>query len=59
MSDETTETLTKDELVLLQQILFKSSFTGEAWAGTIQPLINKLAKMTDANIRVDEGSPEV
>lgn len=37
--------LTKEELVLLQNILFQSRWTGQEFEGTIKPLINKLASM--------------
>jgi len=39
--------LTKDELVLLQNILFQSRWSGQEWEGTIKPLINKLAQLAD------------
>jgi len=39
--------LTKDELILLQQVLFNSRWSGQEWEGTIKPLINKLAKLVD------------
>ena len=39
--------LTKDELVLLSNVLFQSRWSGQEWQGTILPLINKIAKIID------------
>ena len=39
--------LTKDELVLLSNILFTNRWSGQEWERIIKPLINKLAKMAD------------
>jgi len=39
--------LTKDELVLLSNVLFSSRWSGQEWEQTIKILINKLAKMAD------------
>jgi len=39
--------LTKDELVLLSNVLFQSRWSGQEWEQTIKPLINKLAKLAD------------
>lgn len=39
--------LTKDEMVLLQKVLYQSRWSGEQWEKMVRPLINKLAKMTD------------
>jgi len=43
--------LTKDELVLLQNVLFQSRWNGQEWEGTIKPLINKLALLVDLEIK--------
>ena len=39
--------LTKDELVLLSNVLFQSRWSGQEYEQTIRPLINKLAKLAD------------
>jgi hypothetical protein len=39
--------LTKDELILLQNLLFHSRWTGQEWEQVIKPLINKLALLVD------------
>ena len=46
-SDDKPVSLVKDELVLLQQVLYSSRWTGQEWEQTIKLLINKLAKMTE------------
>jgi len=38
-------TLTKEELSLISQVLYRSQWNGAQWQQTITPLINKLAKM--------------
>ena len=40
--------LTKDELVLISNVLFINRFTGQEWEQTIKPLVNKLAQMVDS-----------
>ena len=42
------EQLTKEELVLMQNVLFQSRWSGQEWEKTIKPLINKLAKLSDS-----------
>ena len=39
--------LTKEELVLLSNVLFQSRWSGQEYEQTIKPLINKMAKMVD------------
>jgi len=39
--------LTKDELILLSNVLFSSRWSGQEWEQTIKPLINKLSKIAD------------
>jgi len=39
--------LTREELVLISQVLFNSRWTGQEWQNRITPLINKLARMID------------
>ena len=39
--------LTKDELVLLSNVLFQSRWSGQEYEQIIKPLINKLAKLAD------------
>jgi len=46
-SDDKPVSLVKDELVLLQQVLYSSRWNGQEWEQTIKLLINKLAKMTE------------
>ena len=39
---------TKEELVLISQVLFNSRWTGQEWQNRIMPLINKIAKIIDS-----------
>jgi len=40
-------TLTKEELSLISQVLYRSQWNGDQWQQTITPLVNKLAMMID------------
>ena len=39
--------LTVEELRILSQVLFNTSWNGNQWQKTVTPLINKLAKIID------------
>ena len=43
-------TLTKEELSLISQVLYRTQWNGEQWQQTITPLINKLASMINGKL---------
>lgn len=42
-----TETLTKEELILISNVLFQSRWNGQEWEQTIKPLVNKIGRIID------------
>ena len=43
--EEEKAVLSKEELSVLSQVLFRSKWNGREWEDVVRPLINKLAKM--------------
>lgn len=45
--EQKTEALTKEELILISNVLFQSRWSGQEWEQTIKLLINKIGKIID------------